>query len=484
MLQPTQLALLFITAVLVQATNLSGLLFVSMVLQAGSVLNIATPAAMATQTSAYGVTPFHAMGLVVVLAGLWRLLRGPLLHWPRHLNLPLSLLAGYSIIVLAGSWWLPRWFDGLPVHSAIQMYGVYSMSPLSWNFGHAVQSINLVLLLCVLAAVWVLCQSQLARIRLLTGLALGCAVVLVIGGYEQLAPHFGMQSVTRFWANNPGYHQVPIETMGILHNRIGLPFSEPSYASVYLATMMLGFTAVTLLGHSWWWSLPAAWLCALGLINTLGSTGLVGGAVALVVLLIWVVWGALRPCATWARRIRAALLCAAVLFSSFILNSAYEASPMRSNIDLAVTRLILNKVNGEGGSAKIRANNNQRAIEIVAETHGLGVGMGSHRASSFFASLLANTGILGFVLFMVMLASLLWRYWRAPVLSDSQIFVAAALPTATLAMGVGIPDLNLPMYWGFIILAFVFCPDDAQMISNTFKTLDLAVADQPLESRA
>jgi hypothetical protein len=42
-----------------------------------------------------------------------------------------------------------------------------------------------------------------------------------------------------------------------------------------------------------------------------------------------------------------------------------------------------------------------------------------------------------------------------------QIFVAVALPTATLAMGLGIPDLNLPMYWGFIFLAFVFCPGDA-----------------------
>jgi hypothetical protein len=45
-------------------------------------------------------------------------------------------------------------------------------------------------------------------------------------------------------------------------------------------------------------------------------------------------------------------------------------------------------------------------------------------------------------------------------LSDAQIFVAAALPTATLAMGLGIPDLNMPMYWGFIILGFVFCPGD------------------------
>jgi hypothetical protein len=67
--------------------------------------------------------------------------------------------------------------------------------------------------------------------------------------------------------------------------------------------------------------------------------------------------------------------------------------------------------------------------------------------------------LLGFGFFVAMLVSLLWRYWRAPHLSDMQIFVATALPTATLAMGLGIPDLNMPMYWNFIFLGFVFCPE-------------------------
>jgi len=35
------------------------------------------------------------------------------------------------------------------------------------------------------------------------------------------------------------------------------------------------------------------------------------------------------------------------------------------------------------------------------------------------------------------------------------------LATATIAVGLGIPDLNLPMYWGFIFLGFVFCPADS-----------------------
>ncbi len=66
--------------------------------------------------------------------------------------------------------------------------------------------------------------------------------------------------------------------------------------------------------------------------------------------------------------------------------------------------------------------------------------------------------MLGALLSYSTLASLLWRYIKAPQLTDIQIFVATALPTATRAMSRGIPDLNLPMYWGFIFLAFIYCP--------------------------
>jgi hypothetical protein len=101
-------------------------------------------------------------------------------------------------------------------------------------------------------------------------------------------------------------------------------------------------------------------------------------------------------------------------------------------------------------SYDVRGKSNIRAVEILKETSGLGVGMGSHRASSFFASILANTGIAGFLLFTGMLVTLLWRYWKAINLTDSQ-----------------------PMYWGFIILAFVFCPDEVQLndalYQNNFK---------------
>ena len=463
MFQFTHLMLIVVCALLVLTTNAAGLLMTSMVLQAGSVLNVITPAAQATGVQAYGVTPFHGMALVVVLLALWRLLVAPRPAWPQHLNWPLALLLLYALVAVAGAWWLPQWFAGTPVNDLIKMHGINELSPLSWSFGHAVQMISLLLLLAVLASVWLLCQAPGARQRLLNGLAFGCALVLLIGAYEQLAPHFNWSSVAAYWANNPGYQQAPLAPAGFVLNRIGLPFSEPSYASAYMAAMLLGTLAMTFLGRSWWWWAPAALFCAAGLLNTLGSTGLAAAGAAMGVLVPWVILGALKPSASWTRRWRAALLCVLFLVASVWGLRAYEESAFKQHIETMVKRLIVEKATARDG---VREKSNERALKILQETRGLGVGMGSHRASSYFAAMLANTGVAGFVLFASMLVTLLWRYWKAPALSDAQIFVAAALPTATLAMSLGIADLNMPMYWGFIILGFVFCPDEVQLRGN------------------
>jgi hypothetical protein len=200
----------------------------------------------------------------------------------------------------------------------------------------------------------------------------------------------------------------------------------------------------------------AAVLSSIGSLICLGSSGLAATGVAMALLCLWVLFQSLRTSTGLNRRLRAALLTVLLLLASTWGVQMYNQSDIKPKVDVLVDVLIVRKAKQQDG---VRELSNKRALEIVQETYGLGVGMGSNRASSFFASLVSNTGVLGAALFCAMLVSLLWRYVRAPALTDMQLFVAVALPTATLAMGLGIPDLNLPMYWGFIFLAFVFCPE-------------------------
>ncbi len=455
MLQLTGLTALVLAAFLSQLTSLPGLLFVAGVLQAGSVLNVTTAAAEATGVSAYGLTPFQFLAPCVVLAGIWRLLFGPRQQRPSLLRWPLIFFILYVVVALTGAWLLPQFFAGIKVNALIQSQGIYELSALALTLSHVVQSLTLLLLLLVLMSFISLVNDQPSRNSLSRGVILASALVVCVGVYEQVAPHLNKQSMADFWVNNPGYHLAPLSAKWFDFFRVGVPFSEPSYASAFLAAMSLGSMGVALLGRRWWLGGVASLVFTLGLVNTLGSTGLAAASVAFGLLSLWVTVGALRASTNLSRRVRAALLCVFFLLASTWGYRVYEASAVRPNVEAMVQGLIVDKARQSDG---VREKTNQRAMEILQETYGLGVGMGSHRASSFFASLLANTGVLGFSLFVAMLASLLWRYWRAPHLSDMQIFVATALPTATLAMGLGIPDLNMPMYWNFIFLGFVFCP--------------------------
>jgi hypothetical protein len=455
MFQFTGLSILILAVVLTQLTSLPGLLLLTGVLQAGSVLNITTPAAVVSGVTSYGLTPFQFLAPWVVLAGFAKMFSGQRKTLPHHVRLPLIFLFFYALVAIAGAWILPQWFEGTMLNSVIHINGVYGLTPLSHNLSHGVQAITLLLMLLLVLALLFLVNDNKSKNSLSWGLALAGMLVVFLGAYEQLAPFFKWPSMSTYWANNPGYSQVPLHPMGFALNRVGLPFSEPSYASAFMAAMCLGSMGLALLGRRWWLGVGSALIFGLGLVNTLGSTGLAAAGVAFAVLTLWVVVGAFRASTNLSRRLRVASLCGLFLFASTWGFRVYEESAVRPHVEAMIQGLIVEKVNSKDG---LREKTNQRALEILQETYGLGVGMGSHRASSFFASLLANTGVLGFGLFMAMLACLLWRYWRAPHLSDMQIFIATALPTATLAMGIGIPDLNMPMYWNFIFLGFVFCP--------------------------
>jgi hypothetical protein len=455
MVQVTAFAAVMAAALFAQAMSLGGLVMVSTVLQATAVVNVPLGSAGGQGVAAYGVSPYMVMALVAGLVWLWRLGQSRRLLLPKQLRWPLSFLLSYLVVAALGAWLLPVWFEGTPVNMLVEMYGIDKLASLRATLSNLVQTINLFVHVVVLLFLLQAMQRPDGPRGIKAGVVGALVLVLAVGFYEQWAQFNGTPSLTPHLANNQGYSQAPVAEKALWY-RIGLPFTEPSYTSAYLAATTVGLWAVVLMGRGWWWAWLAAVLSTLGLLNSLGSTGLAATAVAMAALCLWVLGNALRPSTGFGLRLRAALLGVLLLLASTWGVQMYTQSAIKPKLDGLVDSLIVSKVQIQDG---VRELSNKRALEIVKETYGLGVGMGSNRASSFFASLVSNTGVLGAALFCAMLLSLLWRYVRAPALTDMQIFVAVALPTATLAMGLGIPDLNLPMYWGFIFLAFVFCPE-------------------------
>jgi hypothetical protein len=464
MVQMTAFAAVMAAALFAQTMSLGGLVLVSTVLQATAVVNVPLGSAGGQGIAAYGVSPYLVMALVAGLVWLWRLRQSRRLLLPQHLRWPLGFLLAYLVVAALGAWVLPIWFAGMPVNLLVEMDAINKLTPLRATLSNLVQTLNLVVHVSVLLFLLQAMQRPDGPRGIKAGVVGALALVLAVGFYEYWARLVGWPSMLSFWGSNAGYAQAGLAEQWIQldgkwvnsKTRIGLPYSEPSYASVYLAATTVGLWAVALLGRGWWWAWLAAVLSSLGLLNSLGSTGLAASGVAMAALCLWVLGRALRPSTGLGLRLRAALLGVLLLLASTWGVQVYTQSEIKPKVDGYVEGLIVSKAKEQDG---VRQLSNKRALEIVQETYGLGVGMGSNRASSFFASLVSNTGVLGAALFCAMLVSLLWRYVRAPALTDMQIFVAVALPTATLAMGLGIPDLNLPMYWGFIFLAFVFCPE-------------------------
>ena len=91
-MQLTGFAAILVAALLAQTMSLAGLVLLSSVLQATSVLNVPVGDAGGKGVAAYGVSPYMVMALVAGMVLLLRCVQERGLRWPRHLRWPLSQL--------------------------------------------------------------------------------------------------------------------------------------------------------------------------------------------------------------------------------------------------------------------------------------------------------------------------------------------------------------------------------------------------------
>lgn len=410
----------------------------------------------------YGVSPYSLTALCCALVLCARLFGGDHRTWfVEATQRPLFFLSAYLAVSVIGAFTLPVVFSGTPVYLLISRSGFDGdLAPLTFTLSNFAQAVNL--LVHAVAVIYLAAENSRdshASGRLLAGVVFAAAFVTIVGGYERFASLQGEASLRSFFQNNPGYvHHILERTgghaAGIL--RIPTPFSESSYASAFLSAVLLGALATLAFGqHYKPWLLAGATLLFAALINTMGSTGWASAGAGIFGIILW---GSHRLCrsAAVAGRIPAVTVGTVFVTATVLAGLAISAYLSSPELRQAVEETVLYKL--ESRSGQQRTHSNWNAIFIVRDTYGLGVGLGSNRASSFLASLVSNTGIAGALLFLAMLGCILWRYLRAPQLSDAQIFVGTALATATLAMSLAIPDLNLPIYWVFIFLGILFCP--------------------------
>ncbi|SER67005.1 hypothetical protein SAMN05443377_10597 [Propionibacterium cyclohexanicum] len=105
-----------------------------------------------------------------------------------------------------------------------------------------------------------------------------------------------------------------------------------------------------------------------------------------------------------------------------------------------------------------RNASNDFSVTILRNTLGFGVGLGSSRPSSFLMALLSNVGIIGTIIFAILIARTLFKSFAIP----SRHSTAFALISLLIAKVIAEPNISLPLMW--MLLAVSAVPTQAPHI--------------------
>jgi hypothetical protein len=425
---------------------LPALLVVSVVLHA--------PAAMVLEIGGtrFGISPFlFACGLVGIDLGRRAVRERRLAIAGRDVDGASRLWLAFLAWTVLSALLLPHLFEGLPVHLLGAREPVLEPPrPLHWGPGHLGQIVNALALAIVLA--WL---HQVRSPRTVRSLFVGFAVAVVlafgVGLYQRLAMQGVVAWHPEFWGSNPSYNQNFLaRTYGPNIGRVGLPFTEPLYASVWFALAAAATFCWWVYGRELRSRALAAGLfvlALLGLANSLGTAGILAFGLSAGMLVLF------HACHGWrfATRLTSvvlvwplalALLAAGWLVAAILLDQADWFARWSDSGYRWVHDKYVELFQG------YRHRADRQALHVFVATWGLGAGAGSVRASGYLTALLGNMGVPGLVLFLSGLVATARAVWCSrDEIGRAALAWAGGLIALLVGIGGGISDQAWPPTW-------------------------------------
>jgi len=348
---------------------------------------------------AVGISPYFFAAAVIAARIVTRLATGrirfgagePILGHVRTL----ALFVAWGVV---SAMILPVLFTGMPVD--LGRAGVdatfFAMVPLHWTFSNAGQAGYLVLDLCLV----LLFLRNASRPGYIEGLVEAFTwtglIVVGVGAYQILSNRLHLPFPKAFLYSNQVWAELDGE--GIAGwQRINATFPEASAAGDFLA--MWSVFELVLAARSgrqgvkhWWFALAGSFMVA----NTTSTTGYVTLGLAWTLFIWKYVLAPLLEGRVAVKSLLAAALIVVAIVAAFA--SGKDSSTLLSLV-------LFNKL--QTSSATHRFASVYHSGGIFLQSFGLGVGLGSDRALSSAAYILANLGVVGVVLF----AYLLWQLY-------------------------------------------------------------------------
>lgn len=414
----------------------------------------------------FGITPWLVVAFAIFVKTCLMLWRTPGTIRERDISVD-PLMAGWAVFTAWGvlsAFTLPFMFEGLQTYDSGNRLGTMAdMAPLQWRLGNAVQAANLLVILMLFFYGMVQRNPRSLTSSLAVGYIAAALLSIGFSVAQRLLIGTDASSYSLIQESlNPSY----LHTTGNLFSRdairVGWPFSEPSYASAWFASLFSAGLGLALWGR-WRTGLALLALAGAGLLNSFSATGIVGAAAASFALLGCALILAIRRYRStrdpkgFARPaiLILALVCVLGIVASVANRYVISHPEMGSRtLSHAVIGYLWYKANDFRRQDNSRTKSNREAVSIIAETSGFGVGLGSNRASSQALNFASNVGVLAALLLLVLVTAQWILLVRSPAPSFLRLLICCGSLGMLIACAVGIPDLLWPAWWVWPITAF------------------------------
>ena len=339
-------------------------------------------------------------------------------------------LACLAIYGVASAFFVPRLLAGTTDIVALGT-SIYedngSTVPLTPVSSNLTQSVYLIANLVCFLAVVAIAATQKGFEAVLKGVLAYCAANLAFAAIDLATFYSGTQAVLEFMRNAQYVMHTEDQVAGM--KRIAGSFPEAS-AFARSTLGVFGLTGTLFLCGRYTLLTGGLAVCAaISLVFSTSSTGLAGAPVMLLLLYATATLRAQRPGGRTAAVVVVAAPAAAVAVCIGVM-----LEPTLSQIIQDYFNLVLLDKSSSDSSIE-RSAWNAISFQNFLDTHGIGVGLGTARASSFAVALLATVGVPGALFYGAFLASALFMRQGIPGSFGTDVRLAARNGCIGLLLG-------------------------------------------------
>ena len=404
--------------------SLLGLLVIASIFQAASAINIGER----------GIQPYYVVAAFILARALVNRSLGVRSMAPMPQAAWLWLFAS---IAVASAFVLPVIFAGIPVYDPKVGIdeGIFTQPPLAFGLNNVAQA---GFLACQVAVAYANLTIDFSSLKARRAYIWAFYLVVLIIAAQAICQLTGIPFPHSLILNNPGYALWGPEGE-VSGTRNPGTFSEPSFAGGFLTMYCVGFMAEYLAGKGGGLRVIVS-LVAIGLVASGGSLLTIG----ILVLALLIRYFPFRfpwyiNIQRFKRLIWMALLLGTPIALALLTLSGYREA------------LIINTIAKSDSSSFInRTASDLFALQLLIQTHWLGAGLGSSRASSLLTTLLSNVGVAGVLAFAV------FCFKMFATLPDEYEWLRWAGLGLLVNMCINIPDVTMPMLWVPILLSIQF----------------------------